>query len=45
MKKSIIKNDSFKDYSKNFDKISKNFPKDCFMNKNTLELFYISVYS
>ena len=41
----LFKYDSYKDYSKNFDKISKNFPKDCFMNKNTLELIYTCAYT
>lgn len=36
MKQVLFKYDSFKDYSKNYDNISKNFPKDCFMNRNTL---------
>ena len=45
MKQVLFKYDSFKDYSKNYDNISKNFPKDCFMNKNTLELIYTCIFS
>ncbi len=45
MKHVLFKNISFKDYSKNFDNISKNFAKDCFMNRNTLELIYTCIFS
>ncbi len=45
MKQVLFKYDSFKDYSKNFDNLSQNFPKDCFMNRNTLELIYACIFS
>ena len=45
MKDVLSKYSSFKNYNVNYEKITKNFPKDCFMNKNTLELIYTCIFS
>jgi MoxR-like ATPase len=45
MKEVLFKFISFKNYNVNHEKIIKNFPKDCFMNKNTLELISTCIFS
>jgi hypothetical protein len=38
-------NKTFKSYEENYDKIKKEFSKNCFMNKNTLELISTCIFS
>ena len=45
MKEVLFKYQSFKKFESNIDLITKNFPKDCFMNKNTLELISTCIFS
>ena len=45
MKKLLFDKDSFKNYKENYDKIKLEFPKSCFINKNTLELISTCVFS
>ena len=45
MKELLLKKDSFKNYKENYDKIKEEFPKSCFINKNTLELISTCVFS
>lgn len=45
MKEVLFKYKSFKNYESKTEKITKNFPKDCFMNKNTLELISTCIFS
>ena len=45
MKELLFKYPSFKHYTENFEKIKEEFPKDCFINKNTLELISTCIFS
>jgi len=45
MKEVLFKYKSFKNYDLKTEIIIKNFPKDCFMNKNTLELISTCIFS
>ena len=45
MKEILFNYNSFKTYKVDYEKINKNFPKDCFMNKNTLELISTCIFS
>ena len=45
MKEVLFKYKSFKSYEENYDKIKKEFPKNCFINKNTLELISTCIFS
>ena len=45
MEKVLFKYESFKKYETNNEEILKNFSKDCFVNKNTLELISTCIFS
>ena len=41
----LFKYKSFKNFNKNYETLKNDFPKDCFLNKNTLELISTCVFS
>ena len=45
MEKLLFSYESFTQYQPNYDKIKKDFPKECFINKNTLEFISTCVFS